>query len=153
MRADQLLLTVHLLAVASWIGGAVALQVLGARLGPSTDGAVVDRFALDAEAVGKTVFGPAGALVLLTGAALVVRQDLSWTEPWILLGLGLLIATGAIAGVYLIPEARRLAVLAGVPGHDVEEVRLRSRRRLRVARVDLTLLVVAVAVMVFRPGA
>ena len=58
MRLDQLLLTVHLLAAATWIGAALALQVIATRMGPSSADAVVDGFALDAEAVGKTLFAP-----------------------------------------------------------------------------------------------
>ena len=153
MRLDELLLTVHLLAVATWIGTALAVQVLGARIGPETEDVVVDRFAVDAEAVGKALFAPAAALVLVTGLALVIREDLSWTEPWILLGIAAFVVTGGIGGAFLIPEGRRIAALAREPGHDPAEVRVRSRRRLLVARVDLTLLVLTVAVMVFRVGA
>jgi putative copper export protein len=152
VRADQALLTVHVVAVAMWIGAALALQILGARLDPSTNGAVADRFALDAEAVGKTIFGPAAVLVLLTGVALVIREDLGWTTPWIYLGVGALVVALALGAVHLIPEGRRVAELARTPGHDPDEVRTRSRRRLVLARIDLTLLVLAVADMVFRIG-
>lgn len=152
MRFDDLLLSVHLLAVATWIGTALALQVLSARMSPSTHDEVIDRFAIDAEAVGRSVLAPSSVLVLVTGVALVIRQDLSWTEPWILLGIGAFAVTGAIGGAFLIPESKRIAELAREPGHDPAEVRARSRRRLLVARLDLSLLVLAVADMVFRFG-
>jgi hypothetical protein len=42
--------------------------------------------------------------------------------------------------------------LAREPGHDPAEVRDRARRRLLVARVDLMVLILAVADMVYRPG-
>jgi uncharacterized membrane protein len=152
VRADEVLLTVHILAVAAWIGAALALQVIGARIGPRTEDVVIDRFAVDAEAMGRSLLAPASVLVLITGVALVVREDVSWTAPWILFGIGVFVVTGAIGGAYLIPEARRIAELARAPGHDPAEVRVRSRRRLLVARVDLSLLVLAVAAMVFRVG-
>ena len=136
-----------------WIGAALALQVIGARLDRSTNGAVADRFALDAEAVGKMVFAPAAVLVLLTGVGLVTHEHLSWTTPWIYVGLGLFLVTVTLGAAHLIPEGRRVAEIARTPGHDDEEVRIRSRRRLVVARVDLTVLVVAVVDMVFRIGA
>lgn len=135
-----------------WIGAAVALQIIGARLDPSTTGAVADRFALDAEAVGKTVFAPAALLVFVTGVGLVMHEDLSWTTPWVYLGLGAFVLTAALGAALLIPEGRRVAELARTPGHDAEEVRTRSRRRLVMARIDLTLLVLVVADMVFRVG-
>lgn len=152
MRTNELLLTVHILAVAIWIGAAMALQVIAARMGPSTHDAVVDRFALDAEAVGKMLFAPALVVVLITGVALVAREHIRWASTWILLGIGALVIVGAVGGAFLIPEARRIAELAREPGHDPAEVRDRTRRRLLVARVDLLVLILAVAVMVFRPG-
>ncbi len=152
VRADQALLTVHVVAVAMWIGAAFALQIIGARLDPSTNGSVADRFALDAEAVGKMIFAPAAALVFLTGVGLVMHEHLSWTTPWIYLGAGVFVATSALGATHLIPEGRRVAELARTPGHDPDEVRTRSRRRLVLARIDLTLLVLAVADMVFRIG-
>ncbi|MEX2293384.1 MAG: DUF2269 family protein [Acidimicrobiales bacterium] len=153
MRLDQLLLTLHLLAAATWIGAALAEQVIARRMGPSTADAVVDQFARDAEAVGKTLFGPAALVLTLTGVALVVRQDVSWGELWIVLGIGALLVAGAVGGGFLIPEGRRIAALANQQGHDPVEVRLRARRRFLVARIDLAILILAVADMVFRPGA
>lgn len=153
MRVDQLLLTIHVLAAATWIGAALALQVIAGRMGPSTADAVVDQFARDAEAVGKGIFGPAALALSLTGVALVVREHISWGELWIVLGTGALLVAGAVGGGFLIPEGRRIAALANQPGHDPAEVRLRARRRFLVARIDLVILILAVADMVFRPGA
>ena len=153
MRVDQLLLTIHLLAAATWIGAALAMQVIAHRMGPSTADAAVDQFARDAEAVGKALFGPAAILLLLTGVALVVRQDHSWGDLWIVLGVAALVAALALGAAYLIPEGRRIAALADQPDHDPAEVRSRARRRFLVARIDLAILILAVADMVFRPGA
>ncbi|HLF99295.1 MAG TPA: hypothetical protein VI916_02410, partial [Acidimicrobiia bacterium] len=79
MRVNQALLTLHLLAAATWIGAALALQVIAARTERAAIDAVSDQFALDAEAVGKTLFAPSSILLLVTGAALVERQDLAWS--------------------------------------------------------------------------
>ena len=152
MRVNQALLTLHLLAAATWIGAALALQVIAARTERAAIDAVSDQFALDAEAVGKTLFAPSSILLLVTGAALVERQDLAWSEPWIVFGFVALVVAGAIGGAFLIPEGRRIAALAREPGHDPAEVRARARRRFLVARIDLAVLVLAVADMVFRPG-
>ena len=152
MRVNQVLLTLHILATATWIGAALALQIIGRRMRSPTRDAAVDGFALDAEAVGKTVFGPASVILLVTGVALVERENLGWGAPWILVGIGLLAVVLAVGGAFLIPEGRRIAELARTPGHDPAEVRDRTTRRLLVARVDLALLIVAVADMVFRPG-
>jgi uncharacterized membrane protein len=152
MRTNDLLLTLHILAVATWIGAALAVQVIGARMSPSTPDAVVDQFAVDAEAIGKRLFGPAAVVLLITGVALVANEDLGWTDAWILAGIGAFFVVIAVGGAFLIPEGRRIAELARTPGHDPTEVRDRTRRRLLVARVDLLILILAVADMVYRPG-
>ena len=152
MRVDQLLLTLHILAAAAWIGAALALQVIAGHMRSSTPDAVTDRFAIDAETVGKTVFGPAAVALLVTGFILVAHEHLGWTEAWLLIGIGAVVAAGALGGAFLIPEGRRLAELARTPGHDSAELRDRARRRFLVARVDLFVLILGVADMVFRPG-
>ena len=151
MRLNQLLLTLHILAVATWIGAAFALQVIAAHMRSSTLDAVVDRFAIDAERVGKTLFAPAAVVMVIRGVILVAHEHLGWTRAWLLVGIGAVVAAGAVGGAFLIPEGRRLAKLARPPGHDCAEIRDRARRRFLVARVDL-LLIVGVADMVFRPG-
>jgi hypothetical protein len=152
MRTNDLLLTFHILAAATWIGAALAVQVIGARMRPSTPDDVVDHFAIDAEAIGKALFGPAAVVLLITGVALVANENLDWTTAWILAGIGAFVVALAVGGAFLIPEGRRIAELARTPGHDPAEVRLRARRRLLVARVDLLMLILAVADMVYRPG-
>lgn len=152
MRINEVLLTLHILASAIWIGAALALQVIAARVHPSTPDAVVEEFAGSAEAIGKTLFGPSAVVLLLSGVALVERQPFGWTDTWVLLGIGALAVAGTSGVAYLIPEGRRIAALAREPGHDPVELRDRTRRRFLVARVDLLILVLAVADMVFRPG-
>lgn len=152
VRINELLLTLHILAAAAWIGAALALQVIAGRVGPSTPAEVVDGFATDAEAVGKALFAPAAVVLAATGVALVARENLGWSDAWVVLGIGALVAAGAIGGAFLIPEGRRIAELARMPAHDPVEVRDRTRRRFLVARLDLLILVLAMADMVFRPG-
>ena len=152
MRINELLLTLHILAAATWIGAALALQVIAARVRPSTADAVVSEFAAAAEAVGKMLFAPAAVVLALSGVVLVVREQLAWTEAWLVWGVVALVAAGALGGGFLIPEGRAIARLAREPGHDPAEVRDRTRRRFLVARVDLLILVLAVADMVFQPG-
>lgn len=153
MRIDQLLLTLHILAAAAWIGAALALQVIARQMRSSTPDAVTDRFAIDAETIGKTVFAPAAVVLVITGFALVARQHLDLTEAWLLIGIGSVVVALAIGGAFLIPEGRRLAALARTPGHDSAEIRDRARRRFLVARIDLSVLILGLAAMVFRPGA
>ena len=105
MRVDQLLLTLHILAAAAWIGAALALQVTTGHMHSSTPDAVTDRFAIDAETVGKTVFGPAAVVLLVTGFILVAHEHLGWTEAWLLIGIGAVVAArGRSAARFSFPK-------------------------------------------------
>ena len=130
----------------------MALQVIAGHMRSLTPDAVTDRFAIDAETIGKTLFAPAGVVLAITGVILVARQHLDWTEAWLLIGIGAVGVALAVGGAFLIPEGRRLAELARTPGHDSTEIRDRARRRFLVARVDLFALILGLAAMVFRPG-
>ena len=152
MRVNQLLLSLHILAAATWIGAALALQVIAGHMRSSTEDAVTDRFAIDAETVGKTLFAPAAVVLVISGVILVLRQHVGWTEAWLLIGIGAVVVALAIGGAFLIPEGRRLAELARTPGHDSAEIRDRARQRFLVARVDLSVLILGLVAMVFRPG-
>lgn len=57
-----------------------------------------------------------------TGVILMARQHLDWTEAWLLIGIGAVVAAGAVGGASLIPEGRRLAELVRTPGHDSAEI-------------------------------
>ncbi len=152
MRVDQLLLSLHILAAAAWIGAALALQVIAGHMRSSTPDAVTDRFAIDAETIGKTLFAPAAVVLVISGVILVLRQHVGWTEPWLLIGIGAVVVALAVGAAFLIPEGRRLAELARTPGHDSTEIRDCARRRFLVARVDLFVLILGLVAMVFRPG-
>lgn len=151
VRFNEFLLTLHILAAAAWIGAALGLQVIARRVVAAAPDAAVDQFGLDAEAVGKTVFAPSGVVLVTTGVALVVRTHLSWTTPWIALGVLAVLLAGTVGGAFLIPEGRRIAQMATRPGHDTTEIRARTRRRFLVARIDLLVLILGLADMVFKP--
>ena len=112
MRFNQLLLSLHILAAATWIGAALALQVIAGHMRASTPDAVTDRFAIDTERIGKTLFAPAIVVLVVSGVILVAREHLGWTEAWLLIGIGAVVAAAAVGGAFLIPEGRRLAELA-----------------------------------------
>jgi Predicted integral membrane protein (DUF2269) len=104
MRVDQLLLTLHILAAATWIGAALALQVIAGHMRSSTPDAVTDRFAIDAETIGKTIFAPAAVVLLVTGVILVAHEHLGWTEAWLLIGIGAVVAAGRSAAPFSFPK-------------------------------------------------
>ena len=95
---------------------------------------------------------PASVSVLVFGVWLVAVSAWNFTDTWILIGLtgvAITIVTGAF---FLGPEAQRLGKAAAVRDPADPEVQRRIRRIFAISRVDLVVLVLVVADMVFKPG-
>src|ERR671915_546170 len=92
-----LLKFVHVLAVAVWIGGVVALVILNARLARVGDAAVSAALGMQSEFFGRSVLGPAMVITLLAGLGMTGVARFPFSTPWIawgIIGLVLSIAVG-----------------------------------------------------------
>lgn len=152
MTSFQLLLLGHVLATAVLVGGAFMLQVLAVLASRSPGPVEMVALARQASWIGPRVFLPSAAIVVLTGAGLASRLGYSFDEPFLLVGLGVIVATGATGPAYLAPESIRISGLIAAGGDATAEVRARVRRLFLVSRVELVLLVLAVAAMVVKPS-
>ena len=65
-------------AAAAWIGAALALQVIAGHMRSSTPDAVTDRFAIDAETIGKALFAPAAVVLVITLTAVLCSALTLW---------------------------------------------------------------------------
>lgn len=103
------------------------------------------------ERYGKTFFSPSAVLVLVAGIVMASIGGIM-AAPWVSFGfLGVFISAGLGMG-YLTPKSRQLRQMIEARGmQDPEAVALGSRMML-VSRIDLVLLVLVVAAMVFKPG-
>jgi hypothetical protein len=104
---------------------------------------------------------PGLVVVLATGFYQVADADLSMGDAWISGALAIVIVLGGLIGAYFIPEDRRLGAMvtrelaAAGPGGEVtlsEEYRRRARIEGIVGAVAGLLVVVAVYLMVVKPG-
>jgi uncharacterized membrane protein len=87
MNSYELLLFAHIFAAVTWVGGALATQVLAVRVRRSSDPPALVSFAHDAEWIGLRVFLPASIVLLLSGIGLVLEGDWGFSTLWVLLGL------------------------------------------------------------------
>jgi uncharacterized membrane protein len=152
MTSFQLLVLGHVLGTTVLVGGAFMLQVLAmlASRSPGPDEMVA--LARQAAWIGPRVFLPSAAIVALTGAGLASQLGYSFDDPFLLVGLGVIVAAGATGPAYLSPESIRISRLMAAGGDATAEVRARVRRLFFVSRVELALLVLAVAAMVVKPS-
>lgn len=144
----------HVLSAITWLGSAIFVQVLVTRVLRENDPAHLGMISRDVAEMSERLFMPASIATLVFGVALVAyAPQWSFTDPWVLIGLGGILATIVTGAGFLGPEAKRLGQLQA-DGHTAAEpeVQARIRRIMAISRIDLAVLVLVVVAMVFKPG-
>ena len=151
----DVVLTAHILAVVVAFGVVFAYPVIDAfaRSSLPTDLAALHRLHL---VLARSVITPAMVVVLLAGLYLALDR-FSLGDPWIGATLAILIVLFGLTGAVLTPADKRLAALAerdagagGGPSAEYEEQR---RKADAVGGLALLLVIVAIFLMVAKPGA
>ena len=149
----QVLLFVHIVAAIVWVGGAITIDVLAHRAVRSGDPARIASMSREAGFVGQRIIVPTTVVLLAMGLSMVAVND-AWTigQAWIIIALVVFGLTFLAGILFFGPESGRLEKAIAERGADDPEVHRRFRRILAVSRIDLVLLLVVVADMVFKPG-
>ena len=153
MQVYDWLLLGHILAAIAWVGGAIAMQVVGARLYRAESAEAIAAFSRTAEWLGTRLFMPASLAVLGFGIAMVAVNE-AWTigQLWIILGL-VGIAISAIGGaVFFGPQSKRIGEALRTEGPESERTRGLIRQIFVVGRIDVVILLLIMADMVLKPG-
>ncbi len=136
----------HVLFVIAWLGGGTVLLVLNARV-RGGDPAFARAFAARVAPLGQIYFAPLGGLTLLTGLWAVAAGDYSFTAPFVLVGYA-----GIVLGAVLGARGSGGTTEAIANAASDAEVPALQRRLLLFSTLDVTLLTLVVAAMVFKPG-
>jgi len=148
----DVVLTVHILAVVVAFGVVFAYPVIDAQVRRASPGDLAAWHRLHL-ALGRRLITPAMTVVLLAGLYLALDR---WSlgDPWISATLAILFVLFGLNGAVLSPADLRLAELAerdrGAVSADYER---ESRRAARFGGLALALVVVAIFLMVAKPGA
>jgi uncharacterized membrane protein len=148
----ELLLSLHILAIATWFGSGLAITAIAfqaLKTGPETFGTVV----LPASKWAGRAHPAAGVVLLLTGFGLVADADLSVGDTWILLGLIGLVAIMGIGGALIGRTADGMVKRIESGAMTAEELSEDGSRLLLYTRIELALLVLVIVDMVAKPGA
>ena len=148
----ELLLSLHILTIATWFGSGVALIVLGyrtLRTGPDLFGS----FLVPAGWWASRAHPAAGVIALLTGMGMVADADLSLGDTWLLLGLIGWVVALAIGGALIGRTSNAMVKRIESGGMTVEELAASANRLLLYTRIESALLVLIVVDMVAKPGA
>jgi len=151
----DLVLTVHVLAVVVAFGVVFAYPVLDAWFRSAVPGNLAALHRLHLQ-LGRRVISPAMTIVLLAGLYLALDR---WSlgDPWISATFAILFVLFGLMGGVLTPADRRLVQLAerdAAAGGGPSAAYERERRRAElVGGLALALVVVAIFLMVVKPGA
>lgn len=154
MSLYGLLVLAHIVAAMIWVGGGIVALATARLVESSAEPAAKRAFAAIDAWTGARVFGPAAFSVVLFGI-LMVWQSEAWSfgQLWVWLSLTLAVASLVLGGAFFGPESGRIARLASERGPDDIEVARRRARMALLQNVDLAVILVIVALMVFKPGA
>lgn len=149
----ELLLFLHILAMATWFGSGLAIMVLATRA-QNVDGPAFGSFAINAGWWAGRAHPAAGVILLLTGFAMVADADLDLGETWLILALvGLVVAFG-IGGALIGRASDALSKsLQANGGNYGPEHREQAQQLILYSRIELAVLVLVIADMVAKPGA
>jgi MFS family permease len=122
-----LLKFIHMAAAMIWIGGAVAITALTARLVREQDRGVLLALAQRAGTFGGAVLGPAAVLTLLAGIATTATVGFPFSSLWITWGFAGVLASIFLGATLIRRTLVEMAQIAATPG--VDEMRLNALQR------------------------
>jgi uncharacterized membrane protein len=151
MSGYDLLKFLHIAAVIAWVGGAIGITVLQARIGAAGDRPALLSIGRQMDRFGKTYYAPLAILTLVTGAWMVVR---SWDfeDPWIVIGIVGVLVSIAIGLGLISPTGRKLVAESENPEPNFGAIASYSKRIRALGLTNLALLMFVVWVMVAKPG-
>jgi uncharacterized membrane protein len=152
MLEYKLLLLGHILGTVTLVGGTLMLQLLALLATRSAGSDELLTVSRQAGWIAPRVFLPAAALTAATGVALASRSGYELDQLFLLFGFATLVAGSAAGPLYLAPESRRIGRLIATEGSAGAEVARRLRRLFLVTRIELVLLVLALAGMGLKPS-
>ena len=143
--------SIHIIAAVIWIGGDVALHVVGVRAkkaGPQHAG----WFAREAGFYAKFILTPAALVLIVFGFLTLNQESLKVSELWVSLALAVWIASFLASAFYIGPTADRLGkAVAAAGGTMPAEQAPVFDRLLLYARVEMLFLLLIVVDMVVKP--
>lgn len=152
MSLYEFLLSVHILAAATWFGAGVLLQVQASRADSVSDDAGLQRVIDDSVWLATRLFIPASLVLLLAGFGLVAEGDWSLGSLWLVLGLLGYAATFATGIAVIKPRSERIAAIIERDSGMSPEAAYESRKLLALARVDYVVLVLVIVDMAAKPS-
>lgn len=152
MSLQDVLVTVHVIAAAAWIGGGIMFASLAARAWASQDEARVLELTEMGDHVGRRIFGPAAVILLAAGIWAVINGDWSFSATWVSIGFAAWIIGIVIAFGWHVSEGRRIRAAVADGGVTGAAAQRLGRMGALIGTVEILVLIVAVWAMIAKPG-
>ena len=151
MSLYELLLFIHVLAAAVWVGAVVFFVFVLELALRANDRALLLRLIAYDDRLAPILYIPAVILVLTAGIGLVLDGPWSFGDGWVVAGLALVLSAFVLGIAFFLPTAKRLRAAVESDGLESAGVgeQLTTYRMLTWA--DAAILVAAVFVMTAKP--
>jgi uncharacterized membrane protein len=148
----EFLLTIHVLAAIIWLGGGIAMHILGRRVLKRNDPQEIYKFSAEVNTIGMRLYAPTSLVLLVAGVLLVNEAGYEFSQLWITLGfLGW--AFSFLVGVgYYGPQDKKLQALVAADGPTAPGVVANVRQALMVNSIEILILLLVVVDMTTKPG-
>jgi uncharacterized membrane protein len=142
----------HVVGAIAWVGSGLGLLMLNRQLVRAHDHAGLLAVGRASQGLGAWLFVPAALLTVGAGVALVLTEDVfRFSDLWILIGFGGIVASGVAQTLLAEPAGRRFTALADEHGLDHPDLEAAARRVGAGNLLDVGLLLVVVWAMVAKP--
>ena len=146
----ELLLFLHVLTAVVWVGGGIALNLIGTRLIAAGTAAEIAGFARQLEWIGTRVFMPSSLVLLLAGIFMTI-DAWSFEELWIAIGIAGFLYSFINGAFFIGPLSGRTGKLLAERGIDDPEVSGNIKKLFFFGRIELFVLVIVVWAMTMKP--
>jgi uncharacterized membrane protein len=148
----ELLLTIHVLAAVVWVGGGIAMHILGRRVLKRGDGTEIYEFSKEINLVGLRLYAPTSLVLLIAGVLLVNEAGYEFSQLWITLAFLGWIFSFLVGVGYYGPQDKKLQALVAADGPTSDGVVANVRQALFVNQIEILILLLVVVDMTTKPG-
>lgn len=141
----------HIVAVIVWLGSLFTTSVVTARVAREGNQSAMASLARQSEFLGRSVIGPAAALVLIAGVVMVIDGGIGFGTLWIAWGIGAVIVSMGLGGTAIRRSGQELGRLLASEGRDEGAVHSAQRRLRTLSVINMVVLLSTVWMMVVKP--
>ncbi len=148
---NDLLLWIHIVAVAAWLGGNFTQLMVRPKMEAAGSSTAVAWHTASGQ-MAKVYYSIAGVVILVSGVALVLNSDTyTFADPFVSIGF-LAVILGAAGGIFYFAPLSRTAIKAFTDGSDSDIAAVDSRFNTG-AIIDTLIVLGTIYVMVAKLGA